>query len=273
MEDVLDIGDVARRTGLTLRALRFYEARGLVKPLRTAGGRRVYGIGELARLTAVTTLKQAGFSLSRIADLLGGRTPQLGRVIAAQLAAIDAEATALADARRALLQVQSRIDRGEPIDVATLCSLIRHGDTIMHNEDWKGVVDQYFSPDEQREFTEKMEAVPAGFDQADYSAKWKALGDRIQAALPLDPASEKAQAFVDEWFALLKPFSQVATPAMWSGSVNMYQDMPNWKANPDMGFGHEVWQLIQAATAARRAAGGTVDGPAWMTGAAPEAGK
>lgn len=266
MEDVLDIGEVARRTGLTLRALRFYEARGLVNPLRTAAGRRVYGAGELARLTAVATLKQAGFSLSRIADLLGGRTPQLGRVIAAQLAAIDAEAAALADARRALLQVQSRIDRGEPIDVATLCSLIRHGDTIMHDEDWKEVVDQYFSLEEQEEFKARMADVPAGFDQAEYSAKWKQLGDRIQAALPLDPASDQAQAFVDEWFALLKPFSQVATPAMWQGTVKMYGDMPNWRGNPDMGFGSEVWQLIQAATQARRAAGGTVDGPAWMTG-------
>ncbi|MFZ5748295.1 MAG: MerR family transcriptional regulator [Pseudomonadota bacterium] len=40
MEDVHDIGDVARRTGLTHRALRFYEARGLVQPLRSDGGRR-----------------------------------------------------------------------------------------------------------------------------------------------------------------------------------------------------------------------------------------
>ncbi len=43
MEDVVDIGDVAQATGLKLRALRFYEARGRVRPLRTAGGRRVYG--------------------------------------------------------------------------------------------------------------------------------------------------------------------------------------------------------------------------------------
>jgi DNA-binding transcriptional MerR regulator len=264
MDDVLDIGEVARRTGLSLRALRFYEARGLVAPLRTAGGRRVYGRGELARLTAVTALKRAGFSLSRIAELIGGRTPDLGRVVAARLSAVEAEAAALADTRRALLQVQSRIDRGEPIDVATLCSLIRYGDTIMHDEDWRAVVDQYFTPGEQREFREKMADVPAGFDQAAYSAKWRELGSRIEAALPLDPAGDQAQAFVDEWFALLKPFSQVATPAMWQGTAKMYADMPNWKANPDMGFGHEVWQLIQAATAARRAAGGTVDGPAWM---------
>ena len=38
----LDIRDVVRMTGLTSRALRFYEARGLVTPLRTYSGRRLY---------------------------------------------------------------------------------------------------------------------------------------------------------------------------------------------------------------------------------------
>lgn len=45
MDEALDISAVAAATGLTLRALRFYEARGLVSPLRTAGGRRIYGRG------------------------------------------------------------------------------------------------------------------------------------------------------------------------------------------------------------------------------------
>lgn len=138
----------------------------------------------------------------------------------------------------------------------------------MHNEEWTTVVDQYFSPDEQRAFKKQMAQAPAEYAGAEYGARWKELGSRIEAALPLDPASAPAQAFVDEWFALLKPFSQVATPDMWNGTALMYADMPNWQANPDMGFSHAVWQLIQAATHARRSAGGTIDGPAWMTGTA-----
>lgn len=53
MQDVLDIAEVVRRTGLTSRALRFYEARGLVAPLRTHSRRRLYGPGELERLNQV----------------------------------------------------------------------------------------------------------------------------------------------------------------------------------------------------------------------------
>ncbi len=268
MEEMLDIGEVAKRTGLTLRALRFYEGRGLVKPLRTAGGRRVYGRGELARLNAAVALKRAGFSLAKIADLLAGRTVDLAQLIAAQIAEVDAQATALAESRALLLTVQSRIDRGEPIDVATLCSLIRQGDSIMEAEQWKGVVNQYFTPAEQRDFKDKMADVPAEFDQAEYGEKWKDLGRRTEAAMPLDPMSDQAQAFVDEWFTLLKPFSDVATPEMWQRTARMYEDMPNWKAHPDMGFSHEVWKFIQTATKARLDAGGTIDGPAWMIGAA-----
>ena len=44
--------------------------------------------------------------------------------------------------------------------------------------------------------------------------------------------------------------------------------MKNWPTQPDMGFGPEVWAFIQSATKARIAAGGTIDGPAWMTGGA-----
>ena len=267
MERTYDIGEVAQATGLTARALRFYETRGLVRPLRTAGGRRVYGPGELARLNAAVALKRAGFSLARIAELLEGRKVDLSRVVAIQLAHIDAQAAALADSRALLLSVQSRIEDGEPIDVATICSLIRTGETIMKSTDWKPVIDDYFTPGEQVRFGETMGRVPEGFDGEAYGFKWRELGGRIEAAQPLDPASKEAQAFVDEWFALLKPFSTVATPEMWNGVGRMYDGMLNWKASPDMGFGHEVWAFVKAATKSRLDAGGTVEGPAFMPGA------
>lgn len=263
MDELLDIGAVARATGLSLRALRFYEGRGLVRPLRTAGGRRVYGAGELARLHAAVALKRAGFSLARIADLLAGRTIDLKRLIVAQLAEVEAQAAAIAASRDLLGNVLSRIDRGEPIDVATLCSLIRNGDRQMEMEmeKWHGVTDRYFTPDQQQALKARM---PVGFDGAAYGERWREFGARINAALPLDPASDAAQAFADEWFALLKPFSDVATPDIWASSQRMYADRPNWQIDLDPGFSHAAWQLIAAAVQARRAAGGTVDGPAWM---------
>lgn len=43
MSDSMDIKDVVRRTGLSSRALRFYEAKWLIAPLRTYAGRRMFG--------------------------------------------------------------------------------------------------------------------------------------------------------------------------------------------------------------------------------------
>jgi DNA-binding transcriptional MerR regulator len=268
MNETLEIGEVAERTGLSHRALRFYEARGLVRPLRTDAGRRVYGPGELARLNAVVALKRAGFSLAEIGRTLTGRQTDLAALVAAQIADLDSRLDELTASRGLLVTVQSRIDRGEPIDVATLCSLIRTGDTIMEPENWKAVTDRYFTPQQKAEWQEKMKEVPADFSQEEYGAKWKALSARIEAAMPLDPASDRAQGFVDEWFGLLKPFSDVATPAMWNGVATMYNEMDKWPAKADPGFSQAVYRFITEATRARKAAGGTIDGPAWMSGGA-----
>ena len=249
MDDRYTIGEVAAATGVTLRTLRFYEARGLVAPLRTAAGRRVYGPGELARLNAVLALRRAGFSVARIGDLLANRKPDLRRAVAAQLAHLEAQAATLAASRALLLSVQSRIDRGEPIDVATICSLIRNEESMMNDTKWQSVVDDYFTPDQQERFRATM---PQGFDQQEYAARWHDLGGRIEAALPLDPASPEAQALLDEWSALLKPFTDAAPAEMQAGVARMYEDRPNWKVQPDMGFGPEVWTFIRAASAARR---------------------
>ena len=73
MSDSVDIAEVARLTGLTSRALRFYEARGLVKPLRTASGRRHYGPAELERLHHILAMKRAGLTLAQIARLTAGK--------------------------------------------------------------------------------------------------------------------------------------------------------------------------------------------------------
>jgi DNA-binding transcriptional MerR regulator len=64
------IGDIAERYGVTARALRFYEARGLIKPIRT-GQHRSYTKRDRFRLEMIIKAKQLGFKLSEIAAMLG----------------------------------------------------------------------------------------------------------------------------------------------------------------------------------------------------------
>ena len=249
MDDLLDIREVVRRTGLTSRALRFYEARGLVAPLHTYEGRRLYGAAALERIAQIVALKRAGLTLAQIQSLTARRALDLAALIDAQLEALASRQAEIEEAKALLLLVKSRIDRGEPVDAATFCSLIRQGDAVMEHENWKKVLDRYYSPEEQAHWAERR---PAGFDQQDYSRQWAELSARIEAALPLDPASAQAQAFLDEWKALLEPFTAVATPEMLAGATNLYNRMDGWKDQQQPAFSMEVWQFIQAAGKARQ---------------------
>lgn len=63
----LTIGDLSRRTGLAVSAIRFYETHGIVHPLRNAGGHRRYGRADIRRLSFVMAAQRLGLPLSDIA--------------------------------------------------------------------------------------------------------------------------------------------------------------------------------------------------------------
>lgn len=244
MDQPLDIRDVAKRTGLTSRALRFYEARGLIRPLRTYSGRRLYGRDELERIQQILALKRAGLSLDQIGKLTGLGSMDLASLVETQLKVIEERKAELDEARSLLLSLKSRIDRGEPVDAATFCSLIRQGDKIMAAEDWKKVTDRYFS-DEEKEHWAKHPPKP-GFDQADYDRKWADLGRRVEAAIPLGPKSAEALSLFDEWLELIKPFQAVATPEMIAGATKLYEHMDEWHGEvPNAPFTPEAFRFMQ----------------------------
>src|SRR5205814_1420525 len=170
----------------------------------------------------------------------------LKALIEAQLRTIEERKAELDEARTLLLSVKSRIDRGEPVDAETFCSLIRQGDRIMEAQDWKKVTDRYFSPEEQARWAEKMKDTPVEFDQAEYGRKWKELGSRVEAAIPLGPDSADAQALYDEWQGLLAPFKAVATPEMMSGATKLYERLNEWRGDvPAAPFTPEAFKFIQ----------------------------
>jgi DNA-binding transcriptional MerR regulator len=67
----VQIGDVAERTGLSLRTIRWYEEVGLVPPsARTSGGFRLYTDADIERLELVKRMKPLDFTLEEMRDLL-----------------------------------------------------------------------------------------------------------------------------------------------------------------------------------------------------------
>ena len=77
--ELLSIGKLATRTGLSITAIRFYEAEGLVSARRNAGGQRRFTRGDIRRLSFVKISQGLGFSLADIrlalSKLPDARTP------------------------------------------------------------------------------------------------------------------------------------------------------------------------------------------------------
>ena len=68
--DGLTIGQLAARTGLSVSAIRFYEEKGLVHPVRNAGNQRRFLRADIRRLSFVLIAQQLGFTVSQIAEEL-----------------------------------------------------------------------------------------------------------------------------------------------------------------------------------------------------------
>lgn len=77
--DQLSIGDLARRTGLSASAIRFYEDKGLIESFRTAGNQRRFLRSDIRRLSFILIVQKLGLSLDEIGEHLRGlpkgRTP------------------------------------------------------------------------------------------------------------------------------------------------------------------------------------------------------
>lgn len=71
----ISIGTLAKRTGLAVSAIRYYETQGLVAPERNAGGQRRFLRSDIRRLSFVMIAQKFGFTLDRIREVLG-RLPQ-----------------------------------------------------------------------------------------------------------------------------------------------------------------------------------------------------
>lgn len=79
--DIIPIGELARRTGLAVSAIRFYEAKGLITSVRTGGNQRRFLRSDTRRLSVILIAQKLGLGLGDIEEALKslpqGRTPTL----------------------------------------------------------------------------------------------------------------------------------------------------------------------------------------------------
>lgn len=113
----LSIGELARRTGLSVKAVRFYSDRGIVPPTeRSPAGYRRYGPEAVARLELVRTLRDLGLDLATIQQVVEG-TASLPEVAASHAEALSAQLRVLRLRRAVLTAVARRGSTPEELEL------------------------------------------------------------------------------------------------------------------------------------------------------------
>jgi DNA-binding transcriptional MerR regulator len=214
---------VARRFGVSVKALRIYEEAGLLKPARTVAGWRIYRQPELERLSAILALKQLGLPLKRIGELLRG-SGDLAAALELQEAALE---DARSDAEKALALVRAaraRLAEKRNLSPDELGNLVRS--TAMSEFKWndklEALAQKHYTPGQLQE----LRARPfTAEDQARVSAAWaKVFADIDALGTDPDPKSDEAVEIGRRAMALINEFTQ-GDPAMMKAVTNMKKDM------------------------------------------------
>jgi DNA-binding transcriptional MerR regulator len=173
--ELLSIGQVAKRTGITVKTLRFYADEGLVRPSeRTASGYRMYAEADIQKLELVRTLRDAGLGLPAIRAVLE-RDMSLTQALRLRLDAIEAHIASLRQVAAALRAAL----RSEPTeqDIRRLTAVTR-----LSQEERKTIIEGFY-----QRLTEGIPLEPP------LRAKLMANAPR----LPAEPSPEQLDAWVE----------------------------------------------------------------------------
>lgn len=116
-------GEAAARLGVTTKALRVYERKGLVKPARTSGRWRAYGPAQLARLHMILVMRELGMSLKGIREALDGNGVELSTLLAAQQDELERRRLRLVGAIEQVRAARLRVASGLPLSTDDILQL------------------------------------------------------------------------------------------------------------------------------------------------------
>ncbi|MER7441951.1 MerR family transcriptional regulator [Micromonospora avicenniae] len=169
------IGELARRTGLTVKTIRFYADRGIVPPAgRSPAGHRRYGVRALAQLEMVRTLRGLGLDLPTIARIVDREIP-LAEVAAAHADALAVQIRLLRLRRAVLAMVARRESTTEGME-------LMHKLATLTEEERERLVGDF------------LDAVFGGVDA---DPAFAGLRRSLTPQLPDDPEDEQVEAWIE----------------------------------------------------------------------------
>jgi len=122
--EFLNPSEAAARLGVSVKALRLYEQRGLIIPLRTAAGWRTYGPDEMRQAAEIAALRALGFSLAQVTRVLKGDPQGLEPALAAHQATLDGRIRDLAATMAKVRILRDDLGRGRVPTAGDLAHLL-----------------------------------------------------------------------------------------------------------------------------------------------------
>ncbi|ATQ75568.1 MerR family transcriptional regulator [Massilia violaceinigra] len=181
----LKIGELAKRSGLTVRALHHYDSIGLLSPsARSDAGYRLYNRDDIARLHQVQALRRFGVSLADIGTFLANPGSNLSTIVEQQIAALNRQIDQAGILRGQLTKLHRELDAGVEPDLAAWLTTL----------ELMTMVDTYFSKEE-------LKQLPFFAGDAACIAEWDAMVARFKQmiAAGTPPSAAEAQTLSQEW--------------------------------------------------------------------------
>lgn len=122
--------EAARRLGVSAKALRLYEQRGLLAPARNEAGWRAYGPAEMARGAEIVALRALGLSLAQVAKVLAGDSTALDPALAVHQAALEVRLRQLAGTIDKVREMRVGLAQGEALAAGALARLLAPAEPI-----------------------------------------------------------------------------------------------------------------------------------------------
>jgi DNA-binding transcriptional MerR regulator len=235
------VGDIAQRTGLTIRTLHHYDEIGLLKPShRAATGYRLYTAADVGRLQRIVSLRQLGFSLEEIKACLD--RPEFSPLAVVRMHAARLRQTI--ELERALCERLEGL--AQFFESAGEVSAEQFLDTIEATT----MIEQYYTPEQLEQLRKRAEA-PGGKEMAeqgqrDWADLFAQLTDLMNAGT--DPADARVQALVKRQHELVGAFTG-GDPGIAASLKKMWTEQGD-NLNAKFGYDPKVMEYLAKANAA-----------------------
>ena len=224
----MTVGEVAKKMGVSVRTLQYYDREGLFRPSAASeGGRRLYTDKDIIRLHQILSLKSLGFSLDEIKNRLTSvETPEeVAAALTEQGEAIRAQMDALAESLRDIERLKTEVLKMQSVDFRKYADIIVN--LQMRNDNYWLI--KYFDDD-------TLDDLRGRFDRESglsFIGKFNALRDRAveYADAGVAPESARGQAFAKEFWQLIAEFTggdmRMLPQLMKMGKINT--DNAEWQ--------------------------------------------